>query len=274
MTTHGQLRETFIAACSQHPQFLQIRSLSAGELGSSAFSVAEDETSETSTLGSCSSTSMMRRASLGTPPSSIGDSASSLEIESLSVAETSIGADVSSTKPMITRTACRYDCYCACHIQSTSTMGVPRLRSRTGCTDQNCQAARSSKEPPTEPSRFFRQALSQILSSKSIRIRYDLSTFRMVSEGSDAMRYVKHGNLDKLISCIESGDATLWDTAPDGWSLLHVSWANDFCACCLCICRPQRTIDNCLLCDIFSDAVLILRLRTLGHGLMQLFSAK
>lgn len=61
------------------------------------------------------------------------------------------------------------------------------------------------------------------MSSKSIKVRYDLKTFRMVSEGSDAMRYVKYGNLDKLKMCIESGEATLWDTAPDGWSLLHVS---------------------------------------------------
>jgi hypothetical protein len=35
---------------------------------------------------------------------------------------------------------------------------------------------------------------------------------------------VKHGNLDKLKSVIESGEATPWDTAPDGWSLLHVSY--------------------------------------------------
>ena len=44
----------------------------------------------------------------------------------------------------------------------------------------------------------------------------------MVSEGSDAMRYVKHGNLEKLKMCIRTGEATLRDTAPDGWSLLDV----------------------------------------------------
>lgn len=46
----------------------------------------------------------------------------------------------------------------------------------------------------------------------------------MVPEGSNAMRYVKHGNLEKLKLAIESGEATPWDTAPDGWSLLHVSF--------------------------------------------------
>lgn len=72
-------------------------------------------------------------------------------------------------------------------------------------------------------STFFRKAISQVMSSKSIKVRYDLNTYRMVSEGSDAMRYVKHGNLEKLKTCIKTGEATLWDTAPDGWSLLHVS---------------------------------------------------
>ena len=61
------------------------------------------------------------------------------------------------------------------------------------------------------------------MSSRTIKVRYDLNTYRMISEGSDAMRYVKHGNLEKLKACIKTGEATLWDTAPDGWSLLHVS---------------------------------------------------
>ena len=37
------------------------------------------------------------------------------------------------------------------------------------------------------------------------------------------MRYTKQGDLDNLRAAIQSGKATLWDTAPDGWSLLHVS---------------------------------------------------
>lgn len=61
------------------------------------------------------------------------------------------------------------------------------------------------------------------MSANSVKVRYDLKTFRMVPEGSDAMRYVKHGNLEKLKGCIESGEATIWDTAPDGWSLLNVN---------------------------------------------------
>ncbi|KAL8997420.1 MAG: hypothetical protein Q9169_003283 [Polycauliona sp. 2 TL-2023] len=93
------------------------------------------------------------------------------------------------------------------------------------CTDRSCQA---SNQTTDTASTFFRKALAQVASSRCVKVRYDLNTFRMVSEGSDAMRYVKHGNLDKLKMCVQTGEASLWDTAPDGWSLLHVS-AGDNC---------------------------------------------
>lgn len=96
------------------------------------------------------------------------------------------------------------------------------------CDEPNCQGAKPSKDMVEVPSNFFRKAISQVMSSKSIKVRYDLNTYRMVSEGSDAMRYVKYGNLEKLKTCIRTGEATLWDTAPDGWSLLHVSPILDY----------------------------------------------
>ncbi|PGH01468.1 hypothetical protein AJ79_07906 [Helicocarpus griseus UAMH5409] len=65
--------------------------------------------------------------------------------------------------------------------------------------------------------------MSHMMSTNSIKIRYRLNTYRMVPEGSNAMRYVKHGNLEKLKLAIQSGEATPWDTAPDGWSLLHTA---------------------------------------------------
>ena len=83
--------------------------------------------------------------------------------------------------------------------------------------------ASSIEEKVEMPSGFFRKFISQVVSSKAIKVRYDLNNYRMVSEGSDALRYVKHGNLEKLKMCITTGEATIWDTAPDGWSLLHVS---------------------------------------------------
>lgn len=51
--------------------------------------------------------------------------------------------------------------------------------------------------------------MSQIVSSKSIKVRYNLYTFRMVPEGSDTVRFVKYRNLDALKASFEAGEATI-----------------------------------------------------------------
>lgn len=84
------------------------------------------------------------------------------------------------------------------------------------CNEPSCQGAKPSRDMVEVLSNFLREAISQVMSSKSIEVRYDSNTYRMVSEGSNAMRYVKHGNLEKLKTCIITGEATLWDTASDG----------------------------------------------------------
>jgi len=138
------------------------------------------------------------------------------------------------------RQSCHYDCHCRCHEQmdpaNTNDGTKPKRPSRfssrksskaeSSCNETTCRgnSQHGSSDPLfAEHSKSFRKALSQVLSAKSISIRYDLKTYRMVPEGFDAVRHVKHGNLDKLKACIESGEATIHDTAPDGWSLLHVS---------------------------------------------------
>ena len=132
----------------------------------------------------------------------------------------------SSADALTIRRTCRYDCYCKCHAQNTtvSNKGFLNLSApKYPCTEPDCQGATPSKEKVEIPSTFFRRAISQVMSSKSVRVRYDLNTHRMLPEGLDAMRYVKHGNLEKLKMCIQTGEAALWDMAPDGWALFHVS---------------------------------------------------
>ena len=236
-------RETFLAVCTQHPEFLQIGSTDEGE--SDSVSLQESVISEPSTLASDSSTSSLRRLSIDTTASSVGSSTSSLQRLSIDTSPTSplvqnfvdsvhvhhetnqpTNDEIPAKDALTIRRACRYDCFCKCHAQSTPVpvRGFSKIKpSHYQCSEPNCQGAKSSGEKRVVPSTFFRKAISQVMSSRSIKVRYDLNTYRMVSEGSDAMRYVKHGNLEKLKSCIRSGEATLWDTAPDGWSLLHVS---------------------------------------------------
>lgn len=237
------IRETFLAVCSQYPDFLQICVTDDGE--SDSASLQSSTKSEPSTLASRDSTSSLRRISIDTTASSVGSSASSMQRYSIDTSPTSPlvqnfvdGVHVQhktddtrdiedpSKKAIAFRRACRYDCFCKCHAQSTPIpiRGFSKVKPlQYQCNDPSCQGADPSRENVVVSSNFFRKAISQVMSSKTIKVRYDLNTYRMVSEGSDAMRYVKHGNLEKLRSCIETGEATLWDTAPDGWSLLHVS---------------------------------------------------
>lgn len=234
------IRETFLAVCSQYPEFLQIGVTDDGE--SDSASLQNSITSEPSTLASSDSTSSLRRLSVDTTASSVGSSASSMPRYSIdtsptsplvqnfvdSVHKTDDTRDIEdpSKNAIAIRRACRYDCFCKCHAQSTPIpiRGFSKVKPlQYQCNEPSCQGASPSRENVEVPSNFFRKAISQVMSSKTIKVRYDLNTYRMVSEGSDAMRYVKHGNLEKLKTCIKTGEATLWDTAPDGWSLLHVS---------------------------------------------------
>lgn len=142
---------------------------------------------------------------------------------------------VISTDMWATKRSCRYNCRCKCHESTTDEARAQRRFGRgktraVQCSDSKCLSYPSSTEQASQYSSLFRETLSQVMSSKSVEVRPDLKTFRMVPEGSDAMRYVKHGNLDRLKLCIESGEATIWDTAPDGWSLLHV-----------CVIETERT---------------------------------
>lgn len=215
--THYVYRETFLDTCRQYPHFLQIRSLSADDINSDADSTS----SETTTIMSESSASSQRRTSVDTSASSVASSGSPLQkISSNPLDDPRRGlTNDPLAVSVILRKACRYDCYCKCHTQDVATKrGFSRAVDP--CTDRNCHAF---NEATITVSSFFRKALAQVALSRSIKVRYDLSTFRMVSEGSDAMRYVKHGNLAKLKTCVKAGEATLWDTAPDGWSLLYVS---------------------------------------------------
>lgn len=241
-------RETFLAVCSQHPEFLRIGSTDDGE--SDSVSLQNSIISEPSTLASGSSRSSLRRISIDTTASSIGSSTSSLQRLSIDTSPTSplvqnfvdsvhvhhktdqtTNVQGPSTDAVAIRRACRYNCFCQCHAQSKPipVRGFSKVKPlQYQCSEPSCEGAKSFGENVVVPSTFFRKAISQVMSSRSIKVRYDLNTYRMVSEGSDAMRYVKHGNLEKLRNCIQTGEATLWDTAPDGWSLLHVSSTTEY----------------------------------------------
>ena len=162
-----------------------------------------------------SSIPSFRRLSLDTLASSVASSTSSLRkmcldtssgspvvetfgdkvgyIEGLKIKIESQSADALSV-----RRACRYDCYCACHAQDKAGAGkgFPGFNPlKYNCSEPSCQRAMPSEEKIVVPSSFFRKAFSHVIVSKSNKVLYDLNAYRMVSEWSDAMRYVKHRNL-------------------------------------------------------------------------------
>lgn len=131
----------------------------------------------------------------------------------------------STSEDMFTfRQSCRYNCHCTCHEEMVEKpqRRFGRQRSpKIGCTDAACLGNEIAQDKSEEHSSLFRSALYRATSVRVIQVRYDLQSFRMVPNGSNAVRFVNHGNLPKLKECIESGEATIWDTTLDGWSLLH-----------------------------------------------------
>lgn len=209
------------------------------ETGIDSLSLQDSIRSETSTLASEGSIFSLHRASFDTTPSSVESAAASLRnLSDASLSSSYIPADnhdvqhgriqktneeTLSADALTIRQACRYDCFCWCHTMNSSINGLPKASElKNHCTEPSCQGAEPSTHDALIPS-FVRKAISAVIWSRSIKIRYNLNTYRMVAEGSDALRYVKHGNLERLQMCIQTGKATQWDTAPDGWSLLHVS---------------------------------------------------
>ncbi|KAI9689626.1 MAG: hypothetical protein M1820_010147 [Bogoriella megaspora] len=127
------------------------------------------------------------------------------------------------------RRSCRYDCHCVCHEHNPREHRrmLGRVKNtKIICTEAGCKNMLATEGTIGDRTSPFRQTLAQLLTAKSVKVRYDLNTYRMVSEGHEAIRYVKHGNLESLKACLESGKATKWDTAPDGWSLLHTAAYN------------------------------------------------
>jgi hypothetical protein len=231
--------------CNQHPQLLEACSTAVEDIASDPLFPKDNSESGEPLISRYSSRTAV---SLGSSTPSTRTSISSGKDS----ASTSTSIDSSLPSPgwtdrpsesnaliggysnpsLIIRRACRHDCYCICHEEPTtkrSSGGFSRFNAqifsqdnkpKVECSDPSCAAAISQKKPI--PVSFFKKAMSHMMSTSSIKIRYHLNTYRMVPEGSSAMRYVKQGNLEKLKLAIQSGEATPWDTAPDGWSLLHV----------------------------------------------------
>ncbi|KAL2376569.1 hypothetical protein RJ035_007940 [Blastomyces gilchristii] len=212
--------ETFLAVCNQHPQLLEACSTAVEEMASEP-QFLEDASESALPLISrypSSNSSSITTLSLG---SSTPSSRSSIDSRNTSITSTSFDnklsvpgrrdrrgsdtpsqssnlVDLRSTSSLVIRRACRHDCYCKCHDDSTT--GEPKARSsrlnvrvfrenskpKVECSDPSCAATTSQEK--SIPVSFFKKAMANMMSTSSIQVRYRLNTYRMVPEGSNAMR--------------------------------------------------------------------------------------
>ncbi|KAI0531921.1 ankyrin [Xylaria digitata] len=254
--------ETFIAITSQFPNFMLSHpeiiteqaggddlSINPSHLQVPSFGSRSRKNSNSSNATSCNAsdtTSLMERLSLVSSANSIESSTSwgssvsndpaldPVDPENQALTRTDIThqsrRQLFFQDMFVTRRSCHYSCHCRCHEDPVAKPRRHFMGSRIGsrnykpkCTDSACMGNEALEDATEQYSHSFRKILANVMSAKSVEVRCDLKTFRMVPEYSDSMRYVKHGNLEKLKGCIESGEATIWDTAPDGWSLLHAA---------------------------------------------------
>jgi hypothetical protein len=205
--------------CSQEPQLLQFCSSTQDEVGAVdlIMNLASDDTAAT----------LMAKLEPATSAS---------ESQPSDVASTTKLDFHGPEKPPgigIRRKSCSFACYCSCHSEDERS---PRLSLKRGMTvlsvvsqpRRKCSEATCQRTSPPRikkvvlPSTDFSRALATLMNSRAWTVKHRLYTYRSVPETSDSMRYAKHGDLNNLKACIESGDATPFDTGPDGWSLLHV----------------------------------------------------
>lgn len=167
--------------------------------------------------------------------SSISDTESA--VQGLSLIKTR-SADRSAADSLVIRTACRFDCYCICHetvplatdeapFKVASPSLRPQKNQKISCSEPDCAGVAASAKQITISSKFLKRAMTTLLSAQNPKAEYQLAKYRMVPEGSNALRYIKQGNLEKLKISIRAGETTPFDTAPDGWSLLHVRSYSD-----------------------------------------------
>ena len=244
--------ETFLNACGQYPELLRVRSVGEQDSESGDSISRSTDLSEIRSIASDTTLGDYSLTSFETAPSSISSTESSIG----NVTSDLSRRGQSSPESSLIRESCRFDCYCSCHPRVEKTSGGMRTLSKSfsrltfsksQCNDPNCRGNIPS-EGSEQSANFFRKTFLHVTAAHSIKTRHNLKTFRPISEGQDVIRYIKQGDFDSLKAAIETGSATIWDTTPDGWSLLHVCISiiflqKNFRSSCLA--RLLYTIDNC-----------------------------
>jgi hypothetical protein len=142
--------------------------------------------------------------------------------------------NITMTSQIVQRGTCDDSCACPCHAndifelpgrQATITQPVRVRKQIVDCTEPKCRKLALKKRQITirESSVLKKEFILSVV-LRGPRISCQIKSRPIVPETSDAIKFSQVGDLNSLRKLILDGRASIFDTGPDGWSLLHVRW--------------------------------------------------
>lgn len=126
----------------------------------------------------------------------------------------------------IPRSRCYSQCQCPCHRASepkTQNKESGKFNS-TKCSNPQCRSRDSRKtEFIIRDPMLLRREFVLSLICRGVQISCSIKTRPIVPASSAVIKCAENGDLVSLKNLLLAGKASIFDTEPDGWSLLHVS---------------------------------------------------
>lgn len=125
----------------------------------------------------------------------------------------------------VPRGRCRPRCQCACHrivelkVKSEDSANF----NSTKCSNPQCRSreSRNTEFVIRDPILLRREFVLSLI-SRGVQISYSLKTHPIVPSCSAVIKCAENGDLASLRNLLLDKKASIFDTEPDGWSLLHV----------------------------------------------------
>jgi hypothetical protein len=167
-------------------------------------------------------------------PSTSHDSSPSTAYEDVKSEDNNEKENLLDPEKNVSQLHCDSNCRCVCHTTQKllpDNLGMKRQNSSScliaqfvrACTLKACKKKRRrSKGSFAVPSQVLNKAIGVRLLLKGFNHLFFLKAYNAVSENSDQIRYATSGNLQGLVVLVRTKKATINDTGPDGWTLLHV----------------------------------------------------
>jgi hypothetical protein len=119
---------------------------------------------------------------------------------------------------------CHDGCACQCHRDGVRKLSMQGKIFGRKCTELACRKlGLKGVEVIVRQSKYLKREFDLFVQRRGPRLSVQLKSRPVVPETSAAMRFVLIGDFHALKNIIISKKASIFDTAPDGWSLLHVS---------------------------------------------------